>query len=122
MQLESCSKDVPILCLFVPTRKWSTDTKSLIVNGGDDGTRTRGLCRDSISDLHSRGGCQVAERDCRNRSLWVSLWVRIFALQRLFETDYLGVGTKLRSGRYCQVSTYCDRTALRTSPMMLAAR
>src|SRR5215469_5578018 len=32
-----------------------------------------------ISDLHSRAGCQVAERDCRNRSLWVSLWVRIFA-------------------------------------------
>ena len=22
------------------------------------------------------GGCQVAERDCRNRSLWVNLWVR----------------------------------------------
>ena len=28
-------------------------------------------------DLHSRGGCQVTERDCRNHSLWVSLWVRI---------------------------------------------
>ena len=25
------------------------------------------------------GGCQVAEKDCRNRSLWVSLWVRVFA-------------------------------------------
>jgi hypothetical protein len=24
------------------------------------------------------GGCQVAEKDCRNRSLWVILWVRIF--------------------------------------------
>ena len=24
------------------------------------------------------GGCQVAEKDCRNRSLWVNLWVRIF--------------------------------------------
>jgi hypothetical protein len=34
-----------------------------------------------ISDLHSRGGCQVAEKDCGNRSLWVNLWVRIFALQ-----------------------------------------
>ena len=31
-----------------------------------------------ISDLHSRGGCQAAEKDCRNRSLWVNLWVRIF--------------------------------------------
>jgi hypothetical protein len=30
-----------------------------------------------FSDLHSRGGCQVAERDYRNRSLWVNLWVRI---------------------------------------------
>jgi len=29
-----------------------------------------------ISDLHSRGGCQVAQRDCRNHSLWVNLWVR----------------------------------------------
>ena len=58
----------------------------LEIYGGDDETRTRDLCRDSlarhtriISALHSRGGCQVAERDCRNRSLWVSLWVRIFA-------------------------------------------
>jgi hypothetical protein len=33
-----------------------------------------------ISDLHSRGGCQVAERDCRNRLLWVNLWVRLFLL------------------------------------------
>ena len=24
----------------------------------------------------------VAEKDCRNRSLWVNLWVRILALQR----------------------------------------
>src|SRR5215472_11495401 len=23
------------------------------------------------------GGCQVAERDCRNRSLWVNLWIRV---------------------------------------------
>ena len=23
-------------------------------------------------------GCEVAEKDCRNRSLWVSLWARIF--------------------------------------------
>jgi hypothetical protein len=35
---------VPILCLFVPTRKWSTFGKFL--NGGDDETRTRDLCRD----------------------------------------------------------------------------
>src|SRR5208282_1910687 len=35
------------LCLFVPTRKWSTSRKFLRMNGGDDGTRTRGLCRDS---------------------------------------------------------------------------
>jgi len=57
--------------------------------GGDDGTRTRGLCRDSLG-IHGlsatyvlNGGCQVAEKDCRNRSLWVNLWVKILALQRL---------------------------------------
>jgi len=56
-------------------------------NGGDDGTRTGGLCRDSLG-IHGlsatwilSGGCQVAERDCRNRSLWVSLWVRISRLE-----------------------------------------
>ena len=53
-------------------------------NGGDDGTRTRGLCRDSLginvlsATYVLSGGCQVAEKDCRNRSLWVNLWVRIF--------------------------------------------
>jgi hypothetical protein len=30
-----------------------------------------------FSDLHSRGSCQVAKKDCRNRPLWVNLWVRI---------------------------------------------
>jgi hypothetical protein len=52
-------------------------------DGGDDGTRTRGLCRDSLG-IHVlsatyvlNGGCQVAEKDCRNRSLWVNLWVRL---------------------------------------------
>ncbi len=28
------------------------------------------------------GGCQVAEKDCRNLSLWVNLWVMILASQR----------------------------------------
>jgi hypothetical protein len=32
-----------------------------------------GARRDRV--LGSHGGCQVAERDCRNRSLWVNLWV-----------------------------------------------
>ena len=44
--------------------------------------RTRGLCRDSLgiyvlsATYILSGGCQVAEKDCRNRSLWVNLWVR----------------------------------------------
>jgi hypothetical protein len=38
---------VPILCLFVPTRKWSAFGKFFRKNGGDDETRTRDLCRDS---------------------------------------------------------------------------
>ena len=40
------AKFVPIMCPFVPTRNFGISAKSLIVNGGDDGTRTRGLCRD----------------------------------------------------------------------------
>jgi len=47
-RLETVEKDVPILCLFVPTRNLGTLAKSLIVNGGDDGSRTRGLCRDRL--------------------------------------------------------------------------
>src|SRR5262245_561714 len=53
---------VPILCLFVPTREWSASGKFLRMNGGDDGTRTRGLCRDSkailkhSNDLARTGG------------------------------------------------------------------
>ena len=35
-----------------------------------------------ISDLHSRGGCQVAEKDLRNRSLPVNMWIRILGLRR----------------------------------------
>jgi len=27
-----------------------------------------------INHLDSRGGCEVAEKDCRNLSLWVILW------------------------------------------------
>ena len=47
--------------------------------GGDDETRTRDLCRDSLG-MHGlsatyvlNGGCQVAEKDCKNRLLWVGL-------------------------------------------------
>ena len=36
---------VPVLCLFVPTRKRKASDKSLNLNGGDDGTRTRGRCQ-----------------------------------------------------------------------------
>jgi len=31
------------------------------------------------------GGCQVAEKDCRSRSLWVNLWVRILRVAADFE-------------------------------------
>ncbi len=40
------------LYLFVPTRKFFHRRKCLIRNGGDDETRTRDLCRDT---LHSVG-------------------------------------------------------------------
>jgi len=46
MRLEASPKAVPILCLFVPTQNQAIVRKPLILNGGDDGTRTRGLCRD----------------------------------------------------------------------------
>src|SRR6266404_3110093 len=39
---------------FVPTRKWSTSGKFLRMNGGDDETRTRDLCRDRYFQRHRR--------------------------------------------------------------------
>jgi|KBSMisStaDraftv2_1062788.scaffolds.fasta_scaffold01520_11 hypothetical protein len=46
MRLKASPKVVPVLCLFVPTQNYAIARKPLILNGGDDGTRTRGLCRD----------------------------------------------------------------------------
>ena len=49
MRLDASPIIVPIcafLCLFVPTQNQAVVRKPLILNGGDDGTRTRGLCRD----------------------------------------------------------------------------
>ena len=40
------TSSVFLLCLFVPSEKWGTPGKLQNLNGGDDGTRTRGLCRD----------------------------------------------------------------------------
>jgi len=68
-RLETIEKDVPILCLFVPTRNSGILAKSLIVNGGDDGTRTRGLCRDSSQIVPSKSP------DCKlttSRTDWLS--------------------------------------------------
>ena len=51
--------------------------------GGDDETRTRDLCRDSLgmtslfSDLRSSRGLPSRCKDCKNRVWWVSLWVEI---------------------------------------------
>jgi len=54
-----CTYFVP----FVPVERWNTFGKFLRKNGGDDGTRTRGLCRDSSRDrlynhLQERRDCQ----------------------------------------------------------------
>jgi len=38
----------PGCAYFVPTGKWTASGESVILNGGDAGTRTRGLCRDSL--------------------------------------------------------------------------
>ena len=46
MRLKASPKVVPVLCLLVPTQNYAIARKPLILNGGDDGTRTRGLCRD----------------------------------------------------------------------------
>ena len=47
----SASEFMPIWYLFVPTPGWRHFCKSLVLNGGDDGTRTRGLCRDRQRDV-----------------------------------------------------------------------
>jgi hypothetical protein len=49
--LEKLQFPVPILCLFVPTRKWNTFGKFFRKNGRDDETRTRDLCRDRRCDV-----------------------------------------------------------------------
>ena len=65
-------------------------------NGGDDGSRTRGLCLDSLgihglsATYNLSGGCQVADKDCRNRSLWVILWARILAVRNDEAERYFG--------------------------------
>jgi hypothetical protein len=93
--------------------------------GGDDGTRTRGLCRDSlgISVLSATyvlsGDCQVAERDCRNRSLWVNLWVRVFRARRSwsgalnFKSSQCSVSYALASA---QVDPSCHTSSVGSSP------
>ena len=48
---------------------------------GDDGTRTRGLCRDRVRTIvfsatyKNAGTAKVAGRNYKNRKLWVGLWV-----------------------------------------------
>src|SRR5208282_5233399 len=50
-------------------------------NGGDDGTRTRGLCRDSFAGIaftttyNTAGTAKVRGSRARHRILWVGLWV-----------------------------------------------
>jgi len=50
-------------------------------NGGDDGTRTRGLCRDSLAGIgftttyKNAGTAKIPVRRTRHHVLWVGLWV-----------------------------------------------
>jgi hypothetical protein len=53
-------------------------TVNIVFSTTKSGIEVNSTVERLISDLRSRGGCQVAERDCRNHSLWVSPWVRIF--------------------------------------------
>jgi hypothetical protein len=75
---------VPILCLFVTTGKWSTFGKFFRKNGGDDGTRTRGLCRDSTARIgftttyKTAGTAKLSASQIRHPKLWVGLWVENF--------------------------------------------
>jgi len=69
---------VPILC---PRENGALPVSSLKRMAGTTGLEpSPSAVTDTriISDLHSRGGCQVAERDCKNLFLWVNLWVRVF--------------------------------------------
>jgi len=55
--------------------------KSFEKAGGDDGTRTRGLCRDRVTVLgftttyKDAGTAKVRVSRTRHRLLWVRLWV-----------------------------------------------
>jgi hypothetical protein len=52
---------------------WTLGLQVLEKNGGDDGTRTRGLCRDRLgafvfsATYILNGGCQVAVRNRKNQ-------------------------------------------------------
>ncbi len=54
------------------------------MNGGDDGTRTRGLCRDSVAWIgftttyKNAGTAKRRASHTRPHELWVGLWVGIF--------------------------------------------
>jgi hypothetical protein len=54
---------------------------ALFQNGGDDETRTRGLCRNSLTGIgftttyKNAGTAKILVRRTRHHELWVGLWV-----------------------------------------------
>ena len=56
-------------------------------NGGDDETRTRDLCRDSLAGIgftttyKNAGTAKIPARRTRLQELWVGLWVGNFRTQ-----------------------------------------
>jgi hypothetical protein len=94
-------------------------------NGGDDETRTRDLCRDRLGiDVLSAtyvlsGGCQVAEKDYRNRSLWVNLWLRTLAFATIRLTDSVHLESQsVTASLSCSPLSRVNRNQSAESPLL----
>jgi hypothetical protein len=73
-------------------------------NGGDDGTRTRGLCRDSVAWIgltttyKNAGTAKIPASRTRHRNLWVGLWVGNLGLATK-RADHLPFGLPNRGNK-----------------------
>jgi len=84
---------VPFWYLFVPTPGWSHSCKYLNRNGGDDGTRTRGLCRDRSSSTYISNHLETVETH-KNRPFGA---VCPQVAPKLFDAINPNIGPMLRS-------------------------
>jgi len=97
----------------LPTRKWSDSGKCLILNGGDDGTRTRGLCRDRVTTLDNSlksGGMDSALPPLK--APWGTATGRVVDVQRLLPSNGSDLTKNSPSNVQLDAQRSCPATAL----------